>query len=182
MEFDTSAAIEIDDLDRAIIHAYWVNPKAGNAAVAREIGVSEATIRRRLRVLLDANVLQFSVVLGSSVTGGYIEFQIGINAPGHMVERVASDVAALPRARYVAILGGGRWDVLVAASMPSVDEFLMFRAAVAAIEGVQRTEALPVAKVLKRTTSDLTPDDILAGRPAHFEPAGTVELWTMLAA
>ncbi len=175
MEFDTEPVeVELDDLDRAVIHAYWMNPKAGNAAVARQLGVSEATIRRRLRVLLDANVLQFSVVLGPSVTAGYVEFQIGINAPGHLVERVANEVAAIPRARYVAILGGGRWDVLVAASMPSIDEYLAFRAAISSIEGVERTETLPMAKVLKRSTTDVTPDDLLSARSADLEPAGTV--------
>jgi len=165
MDFDTNhLGVALDDLDREIIHAYWLSPTAGNAAVARQLGVSEATIRRRLRTLLDGDILQFSVVVGPSITAGYMEFHIGLNIRGDLVTQVAEEVASLDRARYVAVTGGGRYDVIVAASAPSTDDWIDFRALVAAIPGVERTETMPIAKVLKRSTTDFTPDDVLGAR------------------
>jgi hypothetical protein len=77
---------------------------------------------------------------------------------------VAETIVSLPRARYVAVLGGGQYDILVAASVPTMADWFEFRATVASIDGVRTTETFPVARVLKRATKELTPDDITGGR------------------
>ena len=46
----------MDELDRGIIELLQLDGRASNAKVAREVGVSEATVRRRLSRLIQQDV------------------------------------------------------------------------------------------------------------------------------
>ncbi len=48
----------MDELDRGIIELLQLDGRASNAKVAREVGVSEATVRRRLSRLIQQDVLR----------------------------------------------------------------------------------------------------------------------------
>ena len=63
----------MDELDRKIIALLQLDGRASNAKIAREVGVSEGTVRRRLRKLLDDDVVRVVAVpnlekLGFSTT------------------------------------------------------------------------------------------------------------------
>jgi Lrp/AsnC family transcriptional regulator, regulator for asnA, asnC and gidA len=163
MEFDSEGRLLLDDLDHAIIHAYWLDPKAGNAAVARSVGTSEATVRRRVQALVDADVLQFSVVLGRPTSSGYLEFLMGVCADGHRVEQIADAIAELPRVRYLGTALGS-FDIILAASVHEMDEWKQLRATIAAIDGVNRTETFLITDVRKRALDRLTPDELFGAR------------------
>ena len=175
MEFDSEGRVLLDDLDHAIIHAYWLDPKAGNAAVARSVGTSEATVRRRVQALVDTDVLQFSVVLGRPTSSGYLEFLMGVCADGHRVEPIADEIAELPRVRYLGTALGS-FDIILAASVHEMDEWKELRGRIAAIDGVRRTETFLMTDVRKRALDRLTPDELIGvrndtnGRPASAEP------------
>ena len=46
----------MDELDRRIISLLQLDGRASNAKIAREVGVSEGTVRRRLRRLIQEDV------------------------------------------------------------------------------------------------------------------------------
>ncbi len=52
----------MDELDRGIIELLQLDGRASNAKVAREVGVSEATVRRRLSRLIQQDVLRITAV------------------------------------------------------------------------------------------------------------------------
>ena len=52
----------MDELDRRIIKLLQVNGRASNAKIAREVGVSEGTVRRRLRHLIQGDVIRVIAV------------------------------------------------------------------------------------------------------------------------
>lgn len=160
MDIDSDARIALDELDREIIRAYWLSPKASNATVARQVGTSEATIRRRLRTLIDADILQFSVVLGRSVTAGYVEIHMGVKVGGERAVETAEQISTMQQVRYVA-LAIGPFDILVGASLPAIDDWHDFRAEVASVPGVERTETFYITRVLKRSTNGFAPHELL---------------------
>ena len=52
----------MDELDRKIIALLQMDGRASNAKIAREVGVSEGTVRRRLRKLLEDDVVRVVAV------------------------------------------------------------------------------------------------------------------------
>ena len=63
----------MDSLDREIIQLLQENGRLNNAEIARAIGVSEGTVRRRLKRLRDDSVIKVVAVpdvekMGKSVT------------------------------------------------------------------------------------------------------------------
>lgn len=151
----------LDETDQAIIHAYWMHPKAGYAAIARDVGTSEATVRRRVRALVAADVLEFTVVLGPPARSGYLELIIGVAADGHRVDRIVEELARHPRIRFLATALGS-FDILLAASVATIDDWKELRSLVAQIDGVTRTETFLLTDVVKRSMDSYTPDQLAA--------------------
>ena len=52
----------MDELDRKIIALLQMDGRASNAKIAREVGVSEGTVRRRLRRLIEDDVVNVVAV------------------------------------------------------------------------------------------------------------------------
>jgi Lrp/AsnC family transcriptional regulator for asnA, asnC and gidA len=150
----------LDETDWQIIRACRYMPKWSNAAIAREIGSSEATVRRRLRALADAGVLRFATLVHPSVMEDTVEVLVGVRIDPANVLEVADTIAAMPDVRYAA-LTTGPYDLWLASSFPSAVAWLRFRARLHALEGVLDTETFQVAHLLKRTWDWLTPDDRL---------------------
>lgn len=50
--------IELNDLDRRILERLSVDARVSNREIARELGVTEGTIRMRLKRLTDENAIQ----------------------------------------------------------------------------------------------------------------------------
>jgi Lrp/AsnC family transcriptional regulator, regulator for asnA, asnC and gidA len=151
-------AATLDDTDWQIIRACRYMPKISNAAIAREIGSSEATVRRRLRTLADAGVLRFATLVHPSVMEDNVKVLVGVKITPTKVLDVADTIAAMPDVRYAA-LTTGPYDLWLASSFPSATAWLRFRARLHELEGVLDTETFQVAHLLKRTWDWLTPED-----------------------
>jgi Lrp/AsnC family transcriptional regulator for asnA, asnC and gidA len=151
-------AAALDETDWQIIRACRYMPKISNAAIAREIGSSEATVRRRLRVLADAGVLRFAALVHPSVMEDNVEVLVGVKIEPARVLDVGDTIAAMPDVRYAA-LTTGPYDLWLASSFPSSVAWLRFRARLHQLDGVVDTETFQVAHLLKRTWDWLTPED-----------------------
>ena len=53
----------MDELDAKIIAMLQEDGRASNASIARNVGVSEGTVRRRLKRLVDDNFIQVIAML-----------------------------------------------------------------------------------------------------------------------
>ena len=51
----------MDELDRKIISLLERNGRASNARIARDVGVSEGTVRRRLKRLISEKIINFNL-------------------------------------------------------------------------------------------------------------------------
>ena len=141
----------MDELDHKIIALLQMDGRASNAKIAREVGVSEGTVRRRLRRLTKDDVVHIVAVpnlekLGYATTA-LVLLQTG---PG-MSDTVAESLASLPESHYVAVTTGS-YDVFVWAGLESAESLGNFlRTKVGVIEGVQRTETFVNLSLKKRT-------------------------------
>jgi Lrp/AsnC family transcriptional regulator for asnA, asnC and gidA len=148
----------LDETDRQILEICRYAPKISNAAVAREIGTSEATVRRRLRALADAGVVRFATIIDPSVMHDNVEVLIGVRIVPDQILRVSAEIAAMPPVRYAA-LTTGPYDLWVASSFPSAVAWIEFRGQLHQVEGIVDTETFQVTHLLKRSWDWLTPED-----------------------
>jgi Lrp/AsnC family transcriptional regulator for asnA, asnC and gidA len=141
----------MDELDRKIIGLLQVDGRASNAKIAREVGVSEGTVRRRLRRLIQDDVVKVIAVPNLEKMGYATTALIGLQTGPGKSDTVAEALARLEEVHYVAITTGA-YDIFVWAGLESAEALGTFlRTKVGSIDSVQRTETFVNLSIKKRT-------------------------------
>ena len=140
----------MDELDKNIISQLEKDGRASNAFIARQSGVSEGTVRRRLKKLIDDEIINVVALPDPTKLGYDSEALIGIQIDPDQVEIAANKVAKLDHTRWVAMTTG-TYDVFVWVTLPNPEALGRFiRIEIGAIEGVRRTETFVNLQVMKR--------------------------------
>jgi Lrp/AsnC family transcriptional regulator for asnA, asnC and gidA len=141
----------MDELDNRIIKILQDDGRASNAAIARQVGVSEGTVRRRLRKLVQDGVIDVIAVPNLEKMGFNTAALVGLQADPGRIDDVADALAKLPEVHFVALTTGAQ-DVFIWVALSSSEalgEFLRNR--VGGIPGVRRTETFVNLAIKKRT-------------------------------
>ena len=142
----------MDELDRKIIALLQLDGRASNAKIAREVGVSEGTVRRRLRRLVQDDVVNVIAVPNLEKLGYGTTALIGLQTGPGRSDAVAEEIANMEASHYVAVTTG-TYDVFVWAGLESAESLGDFlRTKVGKLEGVQRTETFVNLSMKKRTS------------------------------
>lgn len=105
-------AIELNDLDRRILDRLAVDARVSNRELARELGVTEGTIRMRLKRLTDENAIQVVAVTNYEHMDAPLIAYLWIELDtGYPVAPVIDALVAEPQITYVASLLG-RADIM----------------------------------------------------------------------
>ena len=142
-------AYQIDALDQQIIRALQKDGRKSNVEIARELGVAEATIRKRLDRLLNEQMIHPSACpdlaqIGLD-TGALIALQVDLTRIGQIAEQLAN----LPQVRSVCYTTG-EYDLFIEAAFGANQELLLFLTdSIASIEGIRKTSTFHVLKRIK---------------------------------
>ena len=140
----------MDDLDRKIIELLQVNGRASNASIARDVGVSEGTVRRRLKQLIQEEFIRVVALLDPGKMGYASEALVGVQVDPDKIDQVAERLAALEEVNWVAETTGS-FDIFAWATLESSATLGIFlRTKVGTIPGVRRTETFVSLAVKKR--------------------------------
>jgi DNA-binding Lrp family transcriptional regulator len=97
---------QIDEVDRQLLHALLVAPRASFRVLAAALGVSDQTIARRYRRLAEtAGLRVFGLVNGPRA--GWVDWLIRISAAPGSAQRIAETLAQRPDTRWVRLYSGG---------------------------------------------------------------------------
>ena len=141
----------MDELDRKIIALLQIDGRASNAKIAREVGVSEGTVRRRLRRLIQDDVIKVIAVPNLEKLGYGTTALIGLQTGPGRSDAWGDAIAKMEESQYVAVTTGA-YDVFVWAGLESAESLGDFlRTKIGHIEGVQRTETFVNLSIKKRT-------------------------------
>jgi len=141
----------VDELDRRIIAVLREGGRPTNSAVARKVGVSEATARRRIAALEEAGAVRFIAMTNPHFMGLHVDTLMQLNTDPDKIDRIASDLAAMPEVRFVGVAMGD-YDILVGALFPTAQAWLEFRTRrLAPMRGVREIHTFQIVKVIKRT-------------------------------
>ena len=140
----------LDDINKKIIEYLQRDGRMSYAALAKEIGLSEAAVRQRVQRLLDGQVMQIVAVTDPLTLGFARQVMIGITVKGDL-RSVADALKRIPEVDYVVICAG-RFDLL-AEMVCTDDEHLvaLLNDKIRAIPGVTGTETFMYLKLVKQT-------------------------------
>ena len=143
----------MDTIDRQIIAALSEDGRAANAKIAKQVKVSEGTVRRRLKKLTSDDTINIVTVQNPQKMGFQSEVLIGVQVEPDMLEEVANRMAEFKYTTLVSITTG-TYDVFAWATLPNAEALGEFiREHVGKTPGVQRTETFVSLGVRKRTYS-----------------------------
>ncbi|MCL4459891.1 MAG: Lrp/AsnC family transcriptional regulator [Chloroflexi bacterium] len=141
----------IDGLDQKIIASLRENGRKSNRDLAREIGVTEATIRKRIRGLIERGSMHIAALTNPFHLGYNVNMLVGIQAEPAHLEEIAHKIAELRQVRFVSI-SAGRYNIVAVVLFTSSDDLLDFLTKkLAAIPGIKGVETSQYLKVTKRT-------------------------------
>src|SRR5581483_3372719 len=108
----SGAPVTVDELDRALIQALWRDGRTSNRALAKALGVSEATIASRLARLEEAAITRVVALVDMEAFGyEYLAFA-KVRVGGRRLADVAQDLTELQESISVTITTG-RFDLIV---------------------------------------------------------------------
>src|SRR5664279_5907245 len=131
----------LDKTDIAIIGHLQVDGRRAYTAIAKDLGISEASVRQRVARLLRTNVVQI-VAVSSPLDLGLLWAQVQLRVRGDRLQAVAAEVAELPQVDMVSICAGDV-DILVGVVCHDREELMdVLVNRIRAIPGVEQAEFL----------------------------------------
>jgi Lrp/AsnC family transcriptional regulator for asnA, asnC and gidA len=140
----------MDNLDLRIISLLQQDGMATNAGIARQIGVSEETVRRRLKRMVEEQYIRVVALPDPGKLGYNSEVLVGIQVDPAMVDSVADALAGLNEVNWVSVTTGS-FDIFAWATLRSSEELSEFlRKKVGVITGVRKMETFLNLDMKKR--------------------------------
>jgi Lrp/AsnC family transcriptional regulator for asnA, asnC and gidA len=140
----------LDGPNRAIIEALQRDGRQPYGAIAEEVGLSEAAVRRRVQRLRESGIMQIVAVTDPLQLGFTRQAMIGVSVEGD-VRRVAEKLTALSEVDYV-VMCAGSFDLLVEIVCEDDERLLeVLNDSVRSIPGVRATETFLYLKLAKQT-------------------------------
>ena len=140
----------MDELDKSVIGILQIDGRESNARIARQLGVSEGTIRRRLKRLIDDRAIQVTALPEPSKLGLNTEAIIGLQVDPGKLEEVAAELGTVPQTLSVSVTTGA-FDIFAWVAVKTQEELHSFLLGVVGkISGVRRSETFVSLGVNKR--------------------------------
>jgi Lrp/AsnC family transcriptional regulator for asnA, asnC and gidA len=114
-------APRLDDLDRRIVAALGRDARVSNRQIAADLGVTEGTIRTRLKRLQQEGLVQFTVVTDFRMAGSPNLVMMGIHADPSRVSALAEELSAIEEIGCVIVLLG-RYNLMAMGLFKSVEQ------------------------------------------------------------
>jgi Lrp/AsnC family transcriptional regulator for asnA, asnC and gidA len=142
-------SLVLDELDRRVMKLLRHDGRLTYAQIARTVGVSEPTVRKRIDRLVHAGAIMIMARVNPAPIGFPIDAFIGVRAVRGRVKEVGCKLAAMENVAYVAYLAGS-FDILIEAFLPDTEGLFKFlNEDLEAIDGISATETWHVMRTEK---------------------------------
>jgi len=147
----------IDDLDAKIIAILQTDGRISNTEIGKMLAVSEATIRGRIKRLIDDEIIQIVAVSNPLKLGFEITGDLYISVDMTKMENVISSISKFKELWYiVATTGKSNLNAeFVVKNLDDLHDLVYNR--LSQIDGVQRIETAVIMKYVKRRYDFGTP-------------------------
>jgi Lrp/AsnC family transcriptional regulator for asnA, asnC and gidA len=139
----------LDAPNRAIIEALQRDGRQPYGAIAEEVGLSEAAVRRRVQRLRESGIMQIVAVTDPLQLGFTRQAMIGIKADGD-TQLVAKRLADMDEVTYV-VTTAGSFDLIIEVVCEDDEELLdLVSRRIRLLQGVVSTETFVYLKLNKQ--------------------------------
>jgi Lrp/AsnC family transcriptional regulator for asnA, asnC and gidA len=141
--------VQLDETDRAIIARLQYDGRMPFTDIAAEVGLSEGSVRRRVKRLVDSGVLQIVGVVEPQYLNWQAAGMIGVSVEAERVDAVAEQIAQFPEVSYLFMASGG-FDLFVEVYCRDREHLASFlNNKLRQVPGVERTETFMILKMYK---------------------------------
>lgn len=132
--------MSLDDTDLNILELLQEDGRRPNADIARHLGISESTVRKRIDRMLQAGMFRTVIIPDFAAVGLKGHFIVGVHTELGKASKIAKKLSELNEVRFVA-LSTGAFDLVAELFLPTIDDFLTFvDNELAIIEGIKSVE------------------------------------------
>jgi Lrp/AsnC family transcriptional regulator for asnA, asnC and gidA len=143
------SATTLDELDHRIIKLLTLDARVSNRQIAAQLGVTEGTIRGRVKRLEQENCIRLTAVTNGEFAGSPKVVLIGIKAAHGELKTVAQKIAAMVEIRCVIIMLG-RYDIMAIGLFTALEDIVdIANNRILALPGVRHVETSIAVKTLK---------------------------------
>ena len=146
------APSEIDELDRKLIDILSQDARLSNRRIANELGVTEGTVRGRIKKLQQDRLIAFTAVTSPDIQDENQLAFIGVQADLERVRDLADDIAALPNVNGV-LVTMGRFNIFAICLFDTLETLhAVASETILAMPGVHHVETSIAVKTVKYDT------------------------------
>ena len=140
---------KIDAVDKRIIEALQTDGRRPYTRLARDLGISEAAVRARVRKLTEARVIDVVAVTNPLMLGFDTMAIIGVQTDSSL-QAIADEVAGWDEVSYL-VIAAGSFDLLVEVVCADNQHLLALIRRLREVDGVRSTETFMYLELYKQT-------------------------------
>jgi DNA-binding Lrp family transcriptional regulator len=146
-----TASDAVDELDLRVIGLLQQDARASNRRIAAQLGVSEGTVRTRIRRMEDERIIRIQAISDTRASGLAAGAYVGVTVDGGAVDEVARAIADELAVNCV-VRSLGELDLILVLSAPSRADLVdVVLRQLGAMPGVLRTETIEHCATLKHS-------------------------------
>ena len=136
-----------DDSDRRIITVLNTDGRINNKEIADKLGISEGTVRNRIRKLTDAGLLRVAGLINPDDSPDKQLMLLGVNIDSSKdLDKKATEIALLDGVQS-AYITAGRYDIMVEVWIDAKGGLIKFLSqTLATVSGINSTESFLIMK------------------------------------
>lgn len=143
------SAPQLDDLDRQLIEVLERDARVSNRKIAGDLGVTEGTVRGRIKRLQQEGLIAFTAITSFGLTNSSKMAFIGIQADVENVREVAAKISEIPPINALMITMG-RFNILAFCLFDTLEALIELTSdKILAIPGVHHVETSIAVKTMK---------------------------------
>jgi Lrp/AsnC family transcriptional regulator, regulator for asnA, asnC and gidA len=140
---------DLDELDQRVIKILQVDGRTPNTQIARQLRVSETTIRKRIAQLVSRGLINIVAVPTPRAVGLNVSAIIGISVVLPRLHDISEELRRQREVRYIGV-STGRYDIIVEAFFVDQRHFLDFISSkLGRMEGITALETSMILEVVK---------------------------------
>jgi len=141
--------VSLDQIDRQIIRFLQRDGRTPYTEIAKQLGVSEGTVRNRVARLTESQTIQVVALIDPYRLGFDAAAIIGVSVDPPLIEAAAEQIARFPEVSYL-VLVSGMFDLIVEALCRDREHLATFlNQSLHQVPGVKSTQTFVILRTYK---------------------------------
>ncbi len=149
--------VKVDSLDERLIKLLQKDARRSSDVLAKQLKVSPATVRRRMRRLIQDGTMRIAAIVDPAKIGLLLAAMIALDVEHDKLDSVVAQLFERPEVGWLSTTTG-RFDIMALARFPSTEGLSKFiQKEIAEIEGIRDSETfvcLNINKDLPKPAAD----------------------------